>query len=473
MKSYVAIDIGASSGRHIAGWVEGGVIRTQEVYRFPNSMQASGGHLCWDAQALYAHVLAGLKACAAQGVQPASVGIDTWGVDFVLLDEHNEPLGDLVAYRDRRTQGMDAILEETLPYEALYARTGIAKQPFNTLYQLMAVFREHPQYVSTARRMLFVPEYLSFLLTGKLANEYTNASTSALINATTGLWDHAVMEAAQLPKQLFEQEPVPAGTPLGMFRPEVATALGFDALVVLPATHDTGSAFMAIPGRDENAAFLSSGTWSLLGTELPRPLCNQASRLAGFTNEGGYGGSIRYLKNIMGLWMLQRIHEELHEAYTYAEMAQMAAASAYPCCIDATDQRFLAPASMIAEVKAALQAQSAPAPESTADILRAVTVGLAQCYRTGILQMESLTGKRFTSLNIVGGGSQNQVLNQLTANLTGLPVYAGPAEGTAIGNLTAQMLAANEFATLQQARQAIRKSFSVQKYMPAQQGDTP
>ncbi|HNW85623.1 MAG TPA: rhamnulokinase family protein [Candidatus Limiplasma sp.] len=466
MPSYLAIDIGASSGRHILGQMRDGVLQTEEIYRFDNRMLEKNGHLCWDAENLHAQVIAGLKECARRGERPVTVGIDTWAVDFVLLDQALAPLGDLVAYRDARTHGMDALLEQTFPAESLYRRTGIAKQPFNTLYQLMAVFREHPEYRERAQHLLFVPEYLSFLLTGRMANEYTNASTSALLNAETAHWDSAVYGAANLPPALFARQPVPAGTPLGPFSAGVAKELGFTSTVLLPATHDTGSAFMAVPARDANAVFLSSGTWSLLGTELPRPLCDEASRAAGFTNEGGYGGAIRYLKNIMGLWMLQRIRAELNGAYRFEQMAQMAAESAYPACIDAADPRFLAPENMTAEVHAALREQGEPAPQSLGDTFRAVTLGLARCYQRSVTQLENLTGKRFTSINIVGGGSQNQVLNQMTADCTGLPVFAGPAEGTAIGNLAAQMIAAGELSGLAEARQAIRRSFSVQTFLP-------
>jgi len=361
---------------------------------------------------------------------------------------------------------MDTLLESTFPPETLYRHTGIAKQPFNTLYQLMAAFQEHPEYRERAARMLFVPEYLSFLLTGKLANEYTNASTSALLNAKTAQWDPAVVAAAGLPPALFRDSPVPAGSLLGSFRADVAARLGFSSQVILPATHDTGSAFIAIPARDADAVFLSSGTWSLLGTELLHPLCDEASRVAGFTNEGGYGSRIRYSKNIMGLWMLQRIHEELGGRHSFEQMAQMAAASDYRAYIQATDNRFLAPESMLGEVHAALLQQGAPAPETIGDTLRAVTVGLARCYQQSIAQLETLTGKRFTSINIVGGGSRNETLNQLTADYAGLPVFAGPAEGTAIGNLAAQMIASHEFADLQAARQAICRSFAIRQYTP-------
>lgn len=441
MNCYLAVDIGSSSGRHIAAWLEDGKLNMQEVYRFPNSAAMKNGHLCWDMDGLCAHVIAGLKAAHDKGLTPVSIGLDTWAVDFVLLDADNRPVGDLVAYRDSRTAGMDAQLEQTLPFSDHYAVTGIAKQPFNTVYQMMAVLKEHPEYREQARSFLMVPEYLAFRLTGKKKHEWTNASTTALCDARTGTWSSAVIDAAGLPAHWFGDPVCPPGEKLGSLLPDVQRKTGFNADVYLTATHDTGSAYLAVPARDEQAAFLSSGTWSLLGTELRTPCPTPDSLAAGFTNEGGYGGTTRYLKNIMGLWMLQQIREETGCRYSFAEMAQMADRSVYSAYVDATDNHFLAPESMLGEVKAALSEADAPPPETLADVLRAVHLSLAICYRDAIAQMSALTGKTFTSVNIVGGGSRNDTLNRLTTQLTGLIVYAGPSEGTAIGNVAVQMMA--------------------------------
>ena len=466
MKRYLAVDIGASSGRHIVAWLEEGKIRTREVYRFPNGATERSGHLCWDAKALAEHVMAGLRAAHDQGLDPVSVGIDTWGVDFALLDGEGQLVGDMVAYRDSRTEGMDTRLEKTMPFADMYRLCGIARQPFNTVYQLMAVVREHPEYRDRVKDFLLVPEYLSYCLTGRRAHEWTNVSTTALGDAQTRAFSREIIRAANLPEGWFETPIVQPGTRLGPLLPDIARRVGFDAEVILPATHDTGSAYMAVPARDEQAAFLSSGTWSLLGTELRAPVTDARALLSGFTNEGGYGGTIRFLKNIMGMWMLQCIHRETGKAHSFAEMADMAAASDYPAWVDAADNRFLAPASMLEEVRAALREQGAPEPRGLADILRAVTVGLAVCYRDAIGEMSEITGKTFTSVNIVGGGSQNVVLNQLTADLTGLPVYAGPTEGTALGNLAAQMIADGAFADLPAFRAALPASFDIVPYNP-------
>ena len=466
MKRYLAVDIGASSGRHIAAWLEGGIIRTREVYRFPNGASERGGHLCWDAGALAGHVMEGLRAAHDQGLDPVTVGIDTWGVDFALLDDGGRMVGDMVAYRDSRTDGMDTLLEKTLPFEEMYRLCSIARQPFNTVYQMMAVLREHPEYREWVKDFLLVPEYLSYCLTGRRAHEWTNVSTTSLGDAHTRAFSAEVLRGANLPESWFETPIVQPGTRLGRLLPEIAARVGFDAEVILPATHDTGSAYMAVPARDEHAAFLSSGTWSLLGTELRAPVTDERALRSGFTNEGGYDGTTRFLKNIMGMWMLQCIHRETEGAHSFAEMADMAAASDYPCWVNAEDNRFLAPASMLEEVRAALREQGAPEPRNLADILRAVTVGLAVCYRDAIREMSGVTGKTFTSVNIVGGGSQNVVLNQLTADLTGLPVYAGPTEGTALGNLAAQMIADGAFANLAAFRAALPASFDIVPYNP-------
>lgn len=464
MHCYLSVDIGASGGRHIVGWLEEGRICTREVYRFENGAVMKNGHLCWDAEGLCEHVIAGMRACREQGFLPISMGIDTWAVDFALLDQDGQIVGDLVAYRDSRTQGMDVLLEETLPFAELYRLTGIAKQPFNTVYQLMAVLKEHPEYRQQVTDFLLVPEYLSYRLTGRRAHEWTNLSTTALADAAAHTWADTVLDAANLPEGWFRTPIVEPGYTLGGLTDEVRRAVGFDTRVILPATHDTGSAYMAVPARDEKAVFLSSGTWSLLGVELPHPVTGAASLAAGFTNEGGWGHTTRFLKNIMGMWMIQCIRKETDKRYTYAEMAEMAAASSYPAWIDAADNRFLAPTSMLNEVRAALREQGAPAPADLADILRAVTMGLAVCYRDAIAEMSRMTGIAFTSINIVGGGSQNQTLNRFTAEITGLPVLAGPTEGTALGNLMSQMIAAGELADLAAAREILRNSIDLQCY---------
>ncbi len=479
--AYLAIDIGASSGRHILGRVQDGKLRLTEVYRFPNRQVRRDGHDCWDMDALWEGVLEGLRACKALGVTPKSVGVDTWAVDFQLLGPGGAPLGDAVAYRDARTQGADALADARISPQELYARTGIQKQPFNTIYQLLALNQEHPEQLAGAEALLMIPDYLHYRLTGERRQEYTNATSTGLVNAQTGAWDMELIARLGLPERLFGPLSMPGET-VGRFTPEIARAAGFDAPVVLPATHDTGSAFLAVPARDDFAVTLSSGTWSLLGVEIGKPITTEASRLQNFTNEGGAWRRTRYLKNIMGLWMIQSIRRELNgEAYVAGRVSRHAAGRTYsfpdliaeaqtaedfPSVVDVNDPAFLAPESMIDAVRAACRRSGQPEPQRVGEIMRCVYRSLAQCYARAIEGLSQLTGKTYTSINIVGGGCQDGYLNRLTAEATRLPVFAGPVEGTAIGNLLVQMIAAGEFSSLSQARRAVRESFDIEEVTP-------
>ena len=446
MNYYCAIDIGASSGRHIIGWVEDGRIQTEEVYRFPNGAVTVDGHMKWDLDNLAFHVFEGLRACKAAGKIPVSVGIDTWGVDYVLLKD-GQVCGGGYHYRDARTEGMHEKVCAVMDEQALYERTGIQRQPFNTIYQLMA------EEVGQADTLLFMPCYLSYLLCGVAAHEYTIASTSGLLSAATGDWDRELMDRLGLPTYLFKQKPLLPGSILGKFTEAAREAIGFDCTVVLPATHDTGSAYMAVPAKDENSVYLSSGTWSLLGLENPTPITSAAANAAGFTNEGGYG-NIRLLKNIMGMWMLQNLRKDENEK-DFTAPAVWAQASAIDSIIDVNDKAFLAPACMSDAIRDYCRDKGLTVPQDRNDVARIIYRSLAECYRVAIADLEQLVGRQFTALNIVGGGSQDKYLNALTEEATGLPVTAGPTEGTAIGNLMAQMIAFHEYKNLQHAREGI------------------
>lgn len=469
MKYHLAVDIGASSGRHILGHVEQGRIVLEEVYRFENGPKKRGGRLCWDFDALAREVVNGLKACAKLGKVPATLGVDTWGVDFALVDREGRVLGDTVAYRDSRTQGMDALVEELIPAQELYRRTGIQKQSFNTIYQLMAVKRQSPELLEQAHRLLLVPDYLHYTLTGVMSNEYTEASTSGLVSAAAKDWDRELLGLLGFPQKLFGPLSLP-GTALGGLCPALREELGFDCQVVLPASHDTGSAFLAVPAGEGDSVTLSSGTWSLLGVELEHPVTTPESRAANFTNEGGYQYRYRYLKNIMGLWMIQNLRREMAENGKlpgFGELSQLAREAAdFPGRVDVDDPSFMAPESMSAAVRAYCERTGQPVPQSPGELLSCVYHSLAQCYAQSVRQLERLTGRSFQAVHIVGGGSQDAYLNQLTASATGLPVYAGPTEGTALGNLLVQMIAQGEFASLQEARDAIRASFAVKEVLP-------
>lgn len=461
----LAVDIGASSGRHIVGTVQKGKLVLREVYRFENGVHRQNGHLCWDIETLAREVLNGLKAAHDAGYTPATVGIDTWAVDFVLLDKDGKRLGDAVAYRDERTEGIrDALAAAGLPFAEHYARTGIQYQPFNTAYQLAALKTEHPEQLAAAETFLMIPDYLNYLLCGVAANEYTNASTTALVGAESKDWDDVLIQKLGLPRKIFQKILLP-GTALGHFTPQVQAFVGFDAEVVLPATHDTGSAFLAVPARDDEAAYLSSGTWSLLGMELPAPILTPESRARNLTNEGGAQGTIRYLKNIMGLWMLQELRRELCPQTSFAELAALAERhDGYPGRVDCNAARFLAPVSMAAELRSALAEGGYPAPADVGDLAACVCHSLADCYRAAVDELEALTGRRIACLRVVGGGCRNDYLNRLTARALARPLTAGPAEATAIGNLLSQLLHAGEIHTLAEGRALVRASFTLKAY---------
>lgn len=481
MEYYLAIDIGASSGRHILGHLENRKLILEEMYRFDNLQLRKNGHDCWDMANLWQGILGGLKACKTAGKIPTTVGIDTWAVDYVLLDENDRVIGDAVAYRDSRTEGMVDVVNSIIPADELYSRAGIQYQPFNTIYQLTALKQEHPEQLTKAKWMLMIPEYFNFLLTGVKRNEYTNASSTNLLNAQEKTWDMEVISRLDLPTEIFHELAVP-GTKLGNLLPEIQAEVGFDTTVILPATHDTGSAFLAVPAKDDNAVYLSSGTWSLLGVENEVAITSEESRLQNFTNEGGAWYRYRYLKNIMGLWMIQSIRRELN-GVSYVQGKQERTASAkqwsfpdliaeaekcegFPSVVDVNRDCFLSPDSMIDAVKAECARTGQPVPETVGEIMQCVYTSLSLCYKNAIESLQKLTGKTYTSINIVGGGCQDNYLNTRTAKATGLPVYAGPVEGTAIGNLLVQMIAGGQWSTLQQARDAIAESFAIRCIQP-------
>ena len=458
---HLAIDIGASSGRHILGHAEDEKIILEEIYRFPNGAEMKNGHLCWDADALFSEILAGLKACKAAGKIPATMGIDTWAVDFVLIGKDGSRIGDAVAYRDSRTADMDKQVEEKITFRDLYKKTGIQKQMFNTIYQLAALGDDLQQ----ADKLMMIPDYFHYLLTGVQKFEYTNASSTGLLNASEKTWDNELLSLLGYPKKLFPELSMP-GTVVGHFTPEIAGEVGFDCTVVLPATHDTGSAFMAVPAKNDHSVYLSSGTWSLLGVENEAPITTEDSMNANFTNEGGYEYRYRYLKNIMGLWMIQSIRKEHEGKYSFQQLIDMAEPAEFETIIDVNDDSFLAPESMTKAVEEYCLSHGLPVPETLGQLLKCVYRSLAVCYRDAIKELEALTGKTYTAIHIVGGGSNADYLNRLTARETGLPVYAGPTEGTALGNILAQMIYAGTFSSLAEARAAIFNSFEIKEVLP-------
>ena len=464
-KYYLAIDIGASSGRHILAHLEENRMVLEEVHRFPNGMVEKDGEHVWDVDELFRQIKLGLKKCAQLGKIPVSVGVDTWGVDFVLLDGDGARIGNAVAYRDGRTRGMDEEVYKIIPEDELYARTGIQKAIFNTIYQLMALKVKKPEHLEKAHTMLLMPDYFHYMLSDVAATEYTEATTGQLVSPETKDWDMELIERLGYPKRIFQRMVTP-GTVLGELTAEVQAEVGFNCKVVEPATHDTGSAVIAVPTDSDDALYISSGTWSLMGTELMEANCSPESKANNLTNEGGYGYRFRYLKNIMGLWMIQSVKKEIGGDLGFGEICEMASKCSIPSIVDCNDDRFLAPANMTEEVQAACRESGQQVPEGLAQVASVIYNSLARCYAETIRQIEGITGRKYDKIHIVGGGSNAEYLNRLTAAATGIPVYAGPTEATAIGNIAAQMMATGELADLKAARACVFRSFSITTYQP-------
>ena len=462
-KYYLAVDIGASSGRHMLASMKDGKMQLEEVYRFPNGMDNKNGTLCWDVDRLITEIKNGLKKCKEIGKIPVSMGIDTWGVDYVLLDKDDNILGDTVGYRDSRTEGMDEKVYEVIPQDDLYARTGIQKQIFNTIYQLMSVKESHPEYLEQAETILMIPDYFNFLLTGVKMNEYTEATTGQLISPKTNDWDYELIDMLGYNSKMFRPVSMP-GTVVGDFTEDVQKEVGFNCTVVLPATHDTGSAVLAVPTNDDDAVYISSGTWSLMGIERKEADCSMESMKANFTNEGGYDHRFRYLKNIMGLWMIQSVKKEFTEDLSFAEICEMASKETIPSIVDCNDDCFLAPESMIEAVQKFCRDTDQPVPETVGEISSVIYNSLAKCYGDTVEEIEAITGKKYSTIYVVGGGSNAGYLNELTAKYTGRKVSAGPSEATAIGNIIVQMLHDGVFANLPEARTCVKESFDVKMY---------
>lgn len=463
MQYYLAVDIGASSGRHILSHLENGKIILEEIYRFSNGMVEVDGEKVWDSQKLFEDILTGMKKCYELGKIPVSMGIDTWAVDFALLDKEDHLIGKTVGYRDGRTKGMDQEVYKVISQDALYERTGIQKQIFNTIYQLMAVKMKKPQELADAKTMLLIPDYFNFLLTGRKVTEYTNASTTQLLHPKTKEWDFELIDMLGFPRDIFTEIKLP-GTIVGELTEEIQKKVGFCCKVVLPATHDTGSAVVAVPSNEEDVLYISSGTWSLMGTELKEAICTKESMEKNLTNEGGYDYRFRYLKNIMGMWMVNSAKKEIADDMSYADICAMASKTTITSIVPANDDRFLAPKNMTEEVKAACRESGQQVPEGIAEVAAVIYHSLAKCYADTVNEIEEITGKNYDCIHIVGGGSNAVYLNELTAKACGKTVYTGPTEATAVGNVAVQMIAAGELADLKSARECIFHSFKINKY---------
>lgn len=461
---YLAVDIGASSGRHILAYVQDEKIQLEEIYRFENGTKHVEGRLLWDTEYLFAEIVNGMKLCKELGKIPRSMSIDTWAVDYVLLDERDQVLGDTYSYRDCRTKGMDTLVYEKISEEELYGRTGIQKQLFNTIYQLMAVKMKQPELLEKAKTFLMLPDYFQLLLTGNKVSEYTNGTSTQLLSPSKKQWDKELIHQLGYPEEIFLPVQMP-GTEVGTLKKEIQEKVGFNCKVVLCASHDTASAVMAMPVTKGNSLYISSGTWSLMGTELEKPLCDDKSRSANFTNEGGYEYRFRYLKNIMGLWMIQSVRHEINDAYSFTTLCEMAEeCKDFPSRVDVNDSCFLAPLNMTKAIQDDCRKRGEKVPETIGELAAVIYQSLAECYGKTVMELEQNTGKEYDRIHIIGGGSNATYLNQLTAATTGKTVYAGPVEATAIGNIMAQMIKDGVFEDMAEARSCVFQSFDVKEY---------
>lgn len=454
MTCYLAIDIGASSGRHILGSVENGKIVLTEIYRFENGIKDENGTLVWDIQHLVNEVIRGIARCKEIGKIPSTVAIDTWGVDYVLLDKNKKEILPVVSYRDSRTDKVQDEVAQIISQQELYAKTGIQKQNFNTIYQLYCDKKSGK--LENARHFLMMPDYLSFKLTGKIANEYTNATTTGLVNAESKGWDKKILSMLDIDESLFLPLCNP-GTVLGEFSKNIQSELGFNSTVIFAPSHDTASAVAACP-LDEKSVYISSGTWSLVGTENTFPILTSEAQKANFTNEGGAEYRFRFLKNIMGMWLFQNIRKELGKKYTYDEMMIMAMKSGYNKAFSPNLPSLVAPESMLTSIRTALGEENL----SLANALKSVYISLAKSYDKAIKDIEKICRKQIENIIIVGGGSKDSYLNKLTAQYTGKRVVTGLSEATATGNLLSQIMYDKKI-SLAKARDIVKNSFDIKE----------
>ena len=454
MTYYLAIDIGASSGRHILGYIDNGRLKLEEIHRFENYITNQNGTLVWDIEHLVSEVKKGIAKCKEIGKIPCTVAIDTWGVDYVLLDESKQEILPAVSYRDSRTNRVINKVESIISAEELYLKTGIQKQNFNTIYQLYA--DKLSGRLEDAKHFLMIPAYLSYKLTGIIKNEYTNATTTGMVNADTKQWDYEIIDKLSLPKHLFGTLDTPC-TVIGNFTKEMQDYAGFDSTVIFAPSHDTASAVCACP-IDDNSVYISSGTWSLIGVESLNPIVNEKSMAANFANEGGIDYRFRFLKNYMGMWLFQNVKKNLNNEFSYDDMMRLAMQSKRFEMIDTNAPDFLAPENMINAIRSYLKNESIPIEV----VINSVYHSLAQSYKNAIDEIEKLAGKTIDNVFIVGGGSKDTYLNKLNAQYTGKKVVTGLSEATATGNLLSQIMYDKKI-SLAQARDIVKNSFDIKE----------
>ena len=460
----LAIDIGAESGRVMAVHFDGSGLQLEEIHRFPNYALTVNSVLQWDILHLWREVQAGIGRSRAQAAEPpASLAVDTWGVDFGLLDRNGNLIGNPVCYRDSRTEGMLDAVFTRVPKAEVFAQTGIQFMAINTLYQMMSLVETGSPHLQIAARFLTVPDLLNFWLSGAQVCEFSNATTTQMLNPFNRSWAGELLDALGIPLALFP-EVVQPGTRLGTYE---------DIPVIAPACHDTGSAVAGVPAQTENFAYISSGTWSLVGLEVAQPVVNEAALAVNATNEGGVYGSFRLLKNVMGLWLLQQCRstwEQQGRSYSYPELVSLAeSAEPLRSFVDPNDDRFLPPGDHPAHIQAYCQQSGQLGPEGDAAIASCVFDSLALAYRDVLRELQSLNGRPIDVIHVVGGGSRNRLLNQLTADATGSPVLAGPGEATVIGNALVQLISLGELANLDEGRQLVSGLGELERFEPEEE----
>lgn len=458
----LAIDLGAESGRVVAVHFDGTRLHLEEVYRFSNQAVLAGGSLQWDILGLWREVQVGIGRSPGR---PASLAVDTWGVDFGLLDRNGDLIGIPVCYRDRRTEGMMELCFERVAKADVFEQTGVQFMAINTLYQMMSLVESRSPHLGIAARFLTVPDLLNYWLTGTQVCEFSNATTTQMLNPYSGQWATEMLDALGIPTHIFP-EVVRPGTFLGTF----------NAIPVLaPACHDTGSAVAGVPTQTENFAYISSGTWSLVGLEVNEPVVNRKSLRINASNEGGVYGTFRLLKNVMGLWLLQQCRatwQRAGRAYSYAELVVLAeTAKPLQSLVDPNDDRFLRPGDHPAHIREFCRQSGQALPQTDAAIARCVFESLALAYRDVLLELQALTGRTIEVIHVVGGGARNRLLNQLTADATGIPVLAGPTEATVIGNALVQLISLGELAHLEEGRQLVANSYRLERFEPQRSGE--
>lgn len=457
-KTVLAVDLGAESGRVMAVGFDGRTLHLQELHRFPNTAVAAHHTLYWDILHLWREIQTGIEK--GKALRPASIGVDTWGVDFALLDRQDNLLGNPVHYRDGRTAGMMERAFAVVPQAEIFAQTGIQFMPINTLYQLLSLAASRSPHLQMAGTFLTIPDLLNFWLTGAKVCEFSNATTTQLFNPGHGRWATDLMARLDIPFTIFP-ELVPPGTRLGAYE---------GIPVIAPACHDTGSAVAAVPTQAADYAYISSGTWSLVGLEVDKPVLTAAALAANVTNEGGVYGTYRLLKNVAGLWILQQCRAQWAakgHTYSYNELVQMArAVDGVTAVFNPNDPLFLPPGDHPQRIRELCQQTGQPVPETVGAVVRSVLQSLAQAYSEALAELTAVSGRTISAIHIVGGGSQNELLNQLTAHATGLPVIAGPVEATIIGNALVQLISLGEIADLPQARQIVADMAEMKRYEP-------